>query len=107
MMELNDTVAGMISDDYTERFKAEYNQLGIRALKLWTMIRNWKKLDFTPKCSKDLLQEQNDIQWMEIKVMKRRAHIERITLDWDPERERFQKVHEDYLASHQQDKTDE
>lgn len=29
-MKLNETVAGMNSTDYKERFKAEYNQLAIR-----------------------------------------------------------------------------
>lgn len=100
MMELNETVDGMLSDDYKDRFKAEFNQLGIRAMKLWRMIHNWRVLEFKPACSKDMLQEQNDIQWMEIKVLKRRALIEHIKLDWDPERMRFQETQEMYARKH-------
>lgn len=87
---LKDTVDGMLSDDYKERFKAEFDQLGIRAMSLWNMLQNWKNLEVTPDCSKDILQEQNDIQWLEIRIMKRRAHIEHIHLDWDPVREKFE-----------------
>lgn len=104
MMELAETVDGMLSDNYKERFKAEFNQLGIRALKLWNMLENWKTLEFKPSCSKDMLAEQNDIQWMLIKILKRRAYIERIELDWDPEKERFNAVHERYAKRHAQQK---
>ncbi len=34
MMELKDTVGGMLSDDWKERLKAEYYQLAIRYEKL-------------------------------------------------------------------------
>ena len=38
--ELNQTVKGMISDDYKERFKAEYKQLIIRMDKLYNYMNN-------------------------------------------------------------------
>lgn len=95
-MELNETVDGMLSDNYKDRFKAEFNQLGIRALKLWNMLQNWRDLDFKPTCSKDMLTEQNDIQWMLIKIMKRRARIENIKLDWDPVYIRYKSYQANY-----------
>ena len=51
MMELKDTVEMMLSDDYKERFKAEYWQTKIRHDKLQKMVDNWDKLDFTPTCT--------------------------------------------------------
>ena len=51
MMELKDTVEMMLSNDYKERFKAEYWQLKIRYDKLQKMVDNWGKLDFTPTCA--------------------------------------------------------
>ena len=50
-MELKDTVEMMLSNDYKERFKAEYWQLKIRHDKLQKMVDNWEKLDFTPTSS--------------------------------------------------------
>ena len=50
-MELKDTVEMMLSNDYKERFKAEYWQLRIRYDKLQKMVDNWEKLDFTPTCA--------------------------------------------------------
>lgn len=40
MMELKDTAALMCSDDYKDRFKAEYLQLKIRRDKLAAMLVN-------------------------------------------------------------------
>ena len=40
-MELKDTVEMMLSDDYKERFRAEYWQLKIRYDKLRKMVDNW------------------------------------------------------------------
>ena len=51
MMELKDTVEMMLSNDYKERFKAEYYQLKIRHDKLQKMVDNWDKLNFTPTCA--------------------------------------------------------
>lgn len=49
-MELKDTVEMMLSNNYKERFKAEYYQLKIRHDKLQKMVDNWDNLDFTPTC---------------------------------------------------------
>ena len=41
MANLVDTIAMMVSEDYRERFKAEYLQLKIRYKKLNDMIERW------------------------------------------------------------------
>ena len=59
-MELKDTIDLMQSDDYKERFKAEYYQAKIRYDKLDTMTVKYEAgtLKFTPKCSLELLKQQ-------------------------------------------------
>ena len=49
-MDLKDTIELMQSEDYKERFKAEYYQVKIRLEKLEAMLDKWDKgeLDFTP-----------------------------------------------------------
>ena len=39
--ELKDTVSLMCSDDYKERFKAEYAQVAVRYEKLKAMLDKW------------------------------------------------------------------
>lgn len=54
-MTLKDTVEMMNSDDYKERFKAEYYQLEIRVNGLKKMLYKWDngELDFTPTCPRN------------------------------------------------------
>ena len=40
-LTLNDTIDGMVSNDYKERFIAEYQQLVIRYNGLKKMLENW------------------------------------------------------------------
>lgn len=81
-MELKDTIELMISDDYKERFKAEYCQLKIRCENLHkTIIKNKAgTLDFELNCSAELLKTQlyNMEQYLEI--LEIRAEIEKIEL---------------------------
>lgn len=51
-MVLEETVEGMLSKDYEERFVAEYQQLLIRYEGLKKMLDNWDKgkLSFIPTC---------------------------------------------------------
>ena len=42
-MELKDTVQQMLSEDYRDRFKAEYYQVKIRYDKLVDMLNRWDK----------------------------------------------------------------
>ena len=81
-MVLRDTIDGMLSDDYVERFKAEFSQLHIRAEKLGKMLRDYEDgtLRFTPKCGAELLYHQlNTMREYEL-VLARRATIENISL---------------------------
>lgn len=81
-MELHETVAMMQSDDYKERFKAEYQQVKIRYDKLDTMTVKYEAgtLPFTPDCSLALLKEQKSYMGNYIRCLKVRAEIEHIDL---------------------------
>lgn len=81
-MKLEKTVELMTSDDYQDRFKAEYYQLVNRANKLRKMVRAYEKdeLDFKPSCSLDLLTWQLKTMDEYIYILKRRAKIENIEL---------------------------
>lgn len=81
-MELKDTIELMESTDYKERFKAEYYQTSIRYNKLHTMIIKYKAgtLNFIPKCSLELLNEQKKYMLMYLATLEVRAEIEGIEL---------------------------
>ena len=81
-MKLDKTVDMMLSEDYIERFKAEYHQLVNRKNKLQKMLRAHAKneLNFTPKCSIDLLTWQLKVMQEYEYVLKRRAEVEGIEL---------------------------
>ena len=80
---LKDTVNLMVSEDYKDRFLAEYNQAVLRAYKLKRMLIKLEAgtLDFTPKCPVRLLNEQFEIMRQYIYVLEVRAEIEGITLE--------------------------
>lgn len=82
MTELRDTVALMNSDDYQERFKAEYYQLKIRREKLCGMLAKLEAgvLDFEPTCSKSLLAEQCAVMGRYLHILEVRAEAEGIAL---------------------------
>lgn len=81
-MELKDTVDLMLSEDYIDRFKAEYYQLKIRFEKLEAMLDKWNanELDFTPTCPRDVLEMQLDQMYNYMKTLELRAQNEHITL---------------------------
>lgn len=81
-MTLIDTTSMMLSDDYKERFKAEYYQLKIRYEKLYIMITCWDKgsLDFKPECPRSLYSLQMDSMKLYLTVLEARAKIEGIEL---------------------------
>lgn len=81
-MELNDTIEMMNSEDYKERFRAEYWQTKIRYDKLDAMTVKYEAgtLDFTPSCSLELLKEQKKHMGNYIRCLKIRAEIEGIKL---------------------------
>lgn len=81
-MELLDTVKLMESDDYKERFKAEYLQTKIRYDKLLKMIVKYESntLDFEPSCSIELLKKQASTMGQYLYCLEMRAEIEGIEL---------------------------
>ena len=81
-MELKDTIEMMQSDDFKERFRAEYYQTKIRYDKLDAMTVKYEAgtLQFTPNCSLELLKEQKSYMGNYIRCLKIRAEIEGIEL---------------------------
>ena len=85
-MELKDTIEGMTSPDYKERFKAEWKQLTIREGKLKQFILNIREAKANgleePKhdCPVELLEKQLDLMIELENVLAERARLERIDL---------------------------
>lgn len=86
-MELKDTDAMMLSEDYKERFRAEYGQLTIRYQKLKTMLvktmlDKWDQgvLDFKPTCPRSTYNMQIRAMADYIAVLEARAVMEDIVL---------------------------
>lgn len=82
-MELKDTISLMESEDYKERFIAEYMQTKIRYNKLHEMLIKYKAgtLPFKPRCSYDLLSEQAKHMGMYLHCLEIRAEVEKIGLE--------------------------
>ena len=81
-MQLKETVPMMESEDYKERFKAEYLQLEIRVNGLRNMLKKYKDgtLTFKPSCSYDLLNGQLKAMELYATYLDERAEIEGIDL---------------------------
>lgn len=81
-MELKDTISLMTSEDYKERFKAEYIQNVVRYKKLKTMLDKWDngKLDFSPTCPRSTYNIQVKAMTDYIAVLEARAVMEGIEL---------------------------
>lgn len=90
-MELKDTVDMMLSEDYKERFKAEYYQLVNRRKGLMTMLEKWENgtLDFKPVCIKDSYKAQLDAMESYIAMLEIRAYFEKIDLSEGENKEVF------------------
>lgn len=80
--ELKDTVDLMNSDDYKERFQAEYLQTKIRYEKLHKMLVKYEAgtLEFQPTCPILVLQNQKSFMGNYLKQLEIRAEIENIDL---------------------------
>lgn len=80
--DMNSSIELMRSADYKERFMAEYIQLRIRTDKLAEMVRKYKNgtLDFTPKCSVELLEDQLRHMQAYLTDLEVRAGIEMINI---------------------------
>lgn len=81
-MELRDTIEMMDNADYKERFRAEFYQTHIRAMKLQDMLAKYKAgtLGFKPSCPFELLFEQAQHMGRYLLVLRARAEIEGIEL---------------------------
>lgn len=89
-MELKDTVEMMQSDDYKERFKAEYHQTKIRYERLKAFNNkieaaestNYLNNVATPKhdCPYDMLRHQQSVMGEYLHILEVRAIIEGIQL---------------------------
>lgn len=81
-MKLEDTVNMMCSDDYKERFKAEYCQVVIRYEKLKNMLEKWDEgsLNFEPTCPRSTYNMQIKAMTDYIAVLEARAVMENIEL---------------------------
>lgn len=81
-MELKDTIKLMESEDYKERFKAEYYQTKVRYDKLHRLIIKMEAgtCDFTPSCSLEIHKEQAKYMGMYLHILEVRAEIENIKL---------------------------
>ena len=79
---LKDTVELMNSEDYKERFIAEYLQLKIRYTSLSHMISDWDEgcLSFTPTCPRSIYDLQLRYMSDYLTVLEARAAIEGIDL---------------------------
>ncbi len=82
MIELKDTIEGMNSDDYKDRFRAEYFQTKIRYEKLHKIIIQLKagKCPFTPSCPRSVLEEQARYMGLYLEQLEIRAQLEEIDL---------------------------
>lgn len=81
-MELKDTIKMMNSDDYKERFVAEYQQTKIRYNKLHNMLVKAEagRLNFTPTCPLNLLLHQQAAMGEYLYCLEVRAQIEGVEL---------------------------
>lgn len=80
--DLSATIGMMKSEDYKERFKAEYYQTKIRYDKLVKMVKNWEKgnLCFTPTCPRVTYDFQLDAMAKYLGILEMRAKMEGIEL---------------------------
>lgn len=79
---LKDTVEPMCSEDYKERFIAEYAQLVIRYKGLQGMLKKWDDgtLEFEPTCPRSVYNMQTKAMSEYIAVLEARAAIENVDL---------------------------
>lgn len=81
-MPLKNTVDLMLSNDYKDRFRAEYYQTKERYQRLHLMIIKYEAgtLDFQPDCPLELLKRQAKAMGEYLYVLEMRAQLEEIDL---------------------------
>ena len=82
-MPLKNTVDLMLSDNYKDRFRAEYYQTKERYQRLHLMIIKYEAgtLDFHPDCPLELLKRQAKAMGEYLYVLEMRAQLEEIDLE--------------------------
>lgn len=82
-MTLSSTVEMMCSDDYKERFRAEYAQLVNRYYGLCRMLDKWDNgtLEFKPTCLRRIYNMQKKAMEDYITVLEARAVMEGVNLE--------------------------
>ena len=82
MKKLKETAAMMCSEDYKERFAAEYYQLETRYAKLNAMVEKWDKeeLNFIPTCPRATYDFQLKAMKEYLGILQIRAKMENIEL---------------------------
>lgn len=81
-MKLEDTVPGMSSLDYKDRFRAEYAQLKIREINLKKMLNDWDNnlLNFVPPAPRYVYDSQLEAMHYYASMLEIRAMVEDIGL---------------------------
>lgn len=81
-MELKETIEMMNSEDYKQRFKAEYFQVTIRLRKLKEMLSDWDKgeLKFVPTCPRSTYELQARAMEDYKAVLQARAKMEDVNI---------------------------
>lgn len=81
-MELKDTIGFMTSEDYKNRFVAEYMQTKIRAEKLQIVVNRYDRgeLDFELNCPIELLKRQLRTMREYLLILDCRAEMEGVVL---------------------------
>ena len=82
-MPLKNTVDLMLSDNYKDRFRAEYYQTKERYQRLHLMIIKYEAgtLDFQPDCPLELLKRQAKAMGEYLYVLEMRAQLDEIDLE--------------------------
>lgn len=80
---LRETAIQMNSNDYKERFIAEYKQLALRYKSLVNMCIKWNnsQLDFTPTCPREIYDDQLLYMKQYLDILEKRAKLENINLN--------------------------
>ena len=83
MKYLKDTIELMTSENYKDRFKAEYWQTKIRYDKLHNMVVKYEAgtLNFEPTCIIDIFKEQLTNMGKYLYILEVRAEIEGVILN--------------------------
>lgn len=82
MTELKDTIELMTSENYKDRFKAEYWQTKIRYDKLHKMVVKMEAgtLEFEPSCTLECFKKQLSFMGNYLYMLELRAQIEGVEL---------------------------